>query len=120
MEAIAHAVLDAQIDGLICTNTTIDRSAIADDPVSKETGGLSGRPLLEKSTAVLRGMSQRLGNKIPLIGVGGILSGSDAAEKLDAGATLVQIYTGLVYRGPWLLNECVEEIRRQYGKDDGD
>jgi dihydroorotate dehydrogenase len=120
MDAIARAVLDAQIDGLICTNTTIDRSAIAEDPLSKETGGLSGKPLFAKSTAILRGMAQRLGGKIPLIGVGGVLAGSDAAEKLDAGASLVQIYTGLIYRGPWLLTECVEEIRWQRGDEDGD
>ena len=119
LDAIARAVLDAGIDGLICTNTTLDRSAVADDPQSAELGGLSGKPLFERATAILRGMSQRLDGKIPLIGVGGILSGSDAAEKLDAGAALVQVYTGLVYRGPWLLTECVEEIRRQHGHEDG-
>ncbi|HWG11278.1 MAG TPA: quinone-dependent dihydroorotate dehydrogenase [Rhodanobacteraceae bacterium] len=119
MDAIARAVLDAGIDGLICTNTTLDRTAVADDPQSAEPGGLSGKPLFERATAILRGMSQRLDGKIPLIGVGGILSGSDAAEKLDAGAVLVQLYTGLVYRGPWLLTECVEEIRRQRGHEDG-
>ncbi|MER3546850.1 MAG: quinone-dependent dihydroorotate dehydrogenase [Rhodanobacteraceae bacterium] len=113
MDAIARAALDAQIDGLICTNTTVDRPAIADDPLSKESGGLSGKPLFEKSTAILRGMAQRLSDKIPLVGVGGIVSGCDAAEKLDAGATVTQIYTGLIYRGPWLITECVEEIRRQ-------
>lgn len=118
MDAIARAVIDAGIDGLICTNTTVDRTDVADDPLSNETGGLSGRPLFAKSTAVLRGMSQRLGNKISLIGVGGILDGSDAAEKIEAGATLVQLYSGLVYRGPWLITECVEEIRRQYGAAD--
>ena len=113
MDAIATAVLDAGVDGLICTNTTIDRSAIAGEPLANEAGGLSGRPLFEKSTAILRGMAQRIAGRIPLIGVGGILSGDDAAGKLDAGATLVQIYTGMVYRGPWLLTECVEEIRRR-------
>ena len=117
LDAIASAVLDAGVDGLICTNTTIDRSAIAGDPLADETGGLSGKPLFEKSTAILRGMAQRLGGKIPLVGVGGILSGSDAAEKLDAGATLVQIYSGMIYRGPWLLTECVQEIRRQRNGD---
>jgi dihydroorotate dehydrogenase len=120
MDAIAHAALDAQIDGLICTNTTVDHSGVGDDPLSGESGGLSGRPLFERSTAVLRGMSQRLGGKIPLIGVGGVLTGSDAVEKLDAGASLVQIYSGLIYRGPWLLTECVEEIRRQRGGENGD
>jgi len=113
MDTIVKAVLDAGVDGLICTNTTIDRSAIAGEPLAQEVGGLSGKPLFEKSTAILRGMAQRIGGKVPLIGVGGILTGADAAEKLDAGATLVQIYSGMVYRGPWLLTECVEEIRRQ-------
>jgi dihydroorotate dehydrogenase len=120
MDAIAQAVLDVRIDGLICTNTTIDRSAIAGEPLANEAGGLSGEPLFEKSTAVLRGMAQRIGEKIPLVGVGGVLTGSDAAEKLDAGASLVQVYTGLIYRGPWLLTECVEEIRRQGGNGHGD
>lgn len=115
MDAIARAVLDAGVDGLICTNTTTDRSAIADESLANEAGGLSGKPLFEKSTAILRGMAQRIGGKIPLVGVGGIVSGSDAADKLDAGAALVQIYTGMVYRGPWLITECVEEIRRQAG-----
>jgi len=117
MDAIATAVLDAGVDGLICTNTTIDRSAMAGEPLANEAGGLSGKPLFEKSTAILRGMAQRIAGRIPLIGVGGILSGDDAAGKLDAGATLVQIYTGMVYRGPWLLTECVEEIRRRLDAD---
>jgi dihydroorotate dehydrogenase len=120
MDAIAAAVLDAGVDGLICTNTTIDRSAIAGDPHAGEAGGLSGKPLFELSTEVLRGMARRLENRIPLVGVGGILTGADAAEKLDAGATLVQIYTGMVYRGPWLLTECVEELRRQNESEHGD
>lgn len=115
MDAIAATVLDSAIDGLICTNTTIDRGGVAGAPHANETGGLSGKPLFERSTAILHGMAQRLGGRIPLIGVGGVLSGSDAADKLTAGAQLVQIYSGLIYRGPWLLTECVEEIRRQHG-----
>ncbi|HET6905313.1 MAG TPA: quinone-dependent dihydroorotate dehydrogenase [Rhodanobacteraceae bacterium] len=113
MDAIARAVLDAGVDGLICTNTTIDRSAIAGEPLASEAGGLSGKPLFELSTEVLRGMAQRLDGKIPLIGVGGILSGANAAEKLAAGAVLVQIYTGMVYRGPRLITECVDALRRR-------
>jgi len=80
---------------------------------ANETGGLSGKPLFVPSTEILHGMAQRLGGAIPLVGVGGVLSGSDAADKIEAGAKLVQIYSGLIYRGPWLLTECVEEIRRQ-------
>jgi dihydroorotate dehydrogenase len=113
LDAIAGVLLRTGIDGVICSNTTIDHAAVAGDPHGGEAGGLSGKPLFEHSTAVLAGMHQRLQGRIPLIGVGGILEGSDAAEKLDAGASLVQIYSGLIYRGPHLVAECVNEIRRQ-------
>lgn len=113
LDAIAGVLLRTGIDGVICSNTTVDHAAVADDPHGGETGGLSGKPLFERSTAVLAGMQQRLQGRIPLIGVGGILEGSDAAEKLDAGASLVQLYSGLIYRGPPLIAECVNEIRRQ-------
>jgi dihydroorotate dehydrogenase len=113
MDAIAAAVAGSGIDGLICTNSTIDRTAGTGELHADEAGGLSGRPLFEGSTDVLRGMARRLGDRIPLVGVGGVLSGSDAADKVAAGATLVQIYSGLIFRGPWLLTESVEEIRRQ-------
>src|SRR5690348_64096 len=113
MDAVATAVTGSGIDGLVCTNTTIDRTGVAGELHADEAGGLSGKPLFEPSTEVLRGMARRLGDSIPLIGVGGVLSGSDAAEKIAAGATLVQVYSGLIFRGPWLLTECVEEIRRQ-------
>lgn len=113
LDAIAEVLLAAKVDGVICTNTTIDHSAVADDPNGNETGGLSGRPLFERSTAVLRGMRQRVGDRLDIMGVGGILDGSNAAEKISAGASLVQIYSGMVYRGPALIAECVNEIRRQ-------
>jgi len=111
LDAIAETVRDARIDGLICTNTTTDRSQIRGAPYAEETGGLSGKPLFSKSTAVLRGMAQRLAGAMPVIGVGGILSGADAAGKFAAGASLVQFYSGMVYRGPGLIGECVEAIR---------
>ena len=120
MDAIASALPGSGIDGLICTNTTIDRTGISGAVRANEAGGLSGKPLFEKSTAVLQGMARRLDGRIPLVGVGGILTGSDAADKLSAGAQLVQIYSGLIYRGPWLLTECVEEIRRQHGQAGGE
>ena len=113
LDAIAEVLLDTGIDGLICTNTTIDHASVADDPQSAEMGGLSGKPLFDRATAVLAGMSRRVQGRIPLIGVGGILDGSNAAEKVEAGAALVQIYSGLIYRGPQLVNECVDEMRRQ-------
>jgi dihydroorotate dehydrogenase len=110
---VAATLQDSGIDGLICTNTTIDRTGVAGSAHADEAGGLSGKPLFEPSTEILRGMARRLGEAMPLIGVGGVLTGSDAADKLAAGSRLVQIYSGLIYRGPWLLTECVEEIRRQ-------
>jgi dihydroorotate dehydrogenase len=113
LDAIAEVLLAAKVDGVICTNTTIDRDAVVGDPHASETGGLSGRPLYEKSTAVLRGMSARLQGRVGIVGVGGILEGDDAVGKLNAGASLVQLYSGMVYRGPALIAECVEEIRRQ-------
>jgi dihydroorotate dehydrogenase len=113
LDAIAEVLLRTGIDGVICSNTTIDHASVADDPHGGEPGGLSGKPLYERSTAVLAGMHKRLQGRIPLIGVGGILDGSDAAEKLGAGASLVQVYSGLIYRGPQLVAECVNEIRRQ-------
>jgi len=118
LDAIAEVLLAAGVDGVICSNTTIDHSAVADDPQSTETGGLSGKPLFARSTAVLRGMHARLQGRVGLVGVGGILEGGDAAEKLDAGAALVQIYSGMVYRGPRLIGECVEEIRRQRNENE--
>jgi dihydroorotate dehydrogenase len=111
LDAMAGVLLEARIDGVICTNTTIDRSGVAGDRDAGEAGGLSGKPLFAKSTAVLRGMSARLGAAVPLVGVGGVASGADAAAKVDAGASLVQFYTGMVYRGPGLIGECVEALR---------
>ncbi|HET6553409.1 MAG TPA: quinone-dependent dihydroorotate dehydrogenase [Dyella sp.] len=113
LDAIAEVLLAAKVDGVICTNTTIDHSAVANEPHGNEAGGLSGKPLFARSTAVLRGMRRRVGDKLDIIGVGGIVDGSDAAEKIDAGASLVQIYSGMVFRGPALIAECVDEIRRQ-------
>jgi len=111
LDGVANVLLASGIDGLICTNTTIDRAPVAGLQHADESGGLSGRPLFEKSTAVLRGMAKRLGGRIPLVGVGGIVEGKDAAAKIDAGASLVQFYTGMVYRGPALIGECVDAIR---------
>ena len=113
LDSIASVLLAANVDGVICTNTTIDHSAVASDPQGNEAGGLSGKPLFVRSNQVVRGMRQRLGDRIGIVGVGGILDGSDAVEKMDAGAALVQLYSGLIYRGPALVTECVDEIRRQ-------
>ena len=92
--------------GLIATNTTLSREAVAGLQHAQEAGGLSGRPVFEASNSVIRQLRQHLGNQFPIIGVGGILSASDALEKMKAGADLVQIYTGLIYRGPALVHEA--------------
>jgi len=95
---------------VIATNTTVARDAVKGVRHADETGGLSGRPLRAPATAVIRTLAQALDGALPIIGVGGILSGADAKEKIDAGATLVQIYTGLIYRGPDLVAECARAL----------
>ena len=117
LDGIAAVMLAAKIDGLICTNTTVARDGVENHKNAKEAGGLSGRPLMKRSTAILKAMHDRFGSDIPLVGVGGISSGTDAVAKLRAGASLVQCYTGLVYQGPQLIRECVETIRTaRFGK----
>jgi dihydroorotate dehydrogenase len=111
LDSIADVLLASSIDGLICTNTTIDRSQVAGHRHAGEAGGLSGKPIFSRSTAVLRGMSRRLDGRLPLVGVGGIFSGADASTKVSAGASLVQFYTGMVYQGPGLIGESVAAIR---------
>jgi len=113
IDAAARVLADLQVDGVIATNTTVSRIAIQGARHADEAGGLSGRPLMGSSTMVLRKLRTRLPESIPLVGVGGILSGADAVTKMAAGASLVQCYTGLVYRGPELVHDCVEAIRRR-------
>ena len=113
IDACARVLSDLQVDGVVATNTTIDRLPVEHHKLAREAGGLSGAPLYGKSTAVLRRLRARLSDTIPIVGVGGILSGADAAGKITAGAQLVQFYTGLIYRGPDLVAECVDAIRRR-------
>ena len=107
IRSIADIVRRERMDGVIATNTTVARADVERYRNGVQTGGLSGAPLRERSTRVIRTLAAALGRELPIIGVGGIMSGSDAVEKLDAGATLVQIYTGLIYRGPRLVTECI-------------
>ncbi|HEY8609225.1 MAG TPA: quinone-dependent dihydroorotate dehydrogenase [Noviherbaspirillum sp.] len=109
-KSIASALLRHEIDGVIATNTTISRDAVQGLPHAEETGGLSGAPVFSASTAVVRTLKSEIGDAVPIIGVGGILSGEDAKAKIDAGAQLVQIYTGLIYRGPGLVAECAAAL----------
>ena len=107
---IAKLLVRHRIDGVVATNTTVARDAVRGMKHADEAGGLSGRPLRDQATAVIRTLAKALDGALPIIGVGGILSGPDAKEKIDAGATLVQIYTGLIFRGPDLVAECAQAL----------
>ena len=113
INAAARVLSELEVDGVIATNTTINRDGVEGHPRAAQAGGLSGAPLLAQSTFVLRRLRARLPERIPLIGVGGIQSGADAVAKMAAGASLVQCYSGLIYRGPALVGECVDAIRRR-------
>ena len=110
IQGIAQCLLDNNIDGVIATNTTLARDKVEHLEFGNEQGGLSGAPVTEQSTKVIGLLSQALDKKIPIIGVGGIMSAQDAQEKLDAGASLVQIYTGFIYQGPDLVNDIVDSL----------
>ena len=107
---IADLLMQHQIDGVIATNTTLARDAVKGMKNSDETGGLSGAPVRNQSTVVIQQLSKQLQGALPIIGVGGILSGADAVEKIAAGASLVQIYSGLIYKGPGLVHEICKTL----------
>jgi len=111
LAAIADLALKHRIDGLIATNTTIGRTGVEGHRHAAEAGGLSGRPVFAISTAVLGKLARLLAGRIPLIGVGGILTGADAKAKIDAGASLVQVYTGFIYRGPDVIADARRALR---------
>ena len=111
IDQLATVLNDLRPDGLTATNTTIDHTAVAHRRHGDEAGGLSGAPLRPAADEILARFAERLDPEICLIGVGGIFSGDDAVAKFDAGASLVQFYTGFVYRGPALIGECVEALR---------
>lgn len=110
IQCVAGALRRHKLDGVIATNTTIDRETVKALPHGGEAGGLSGGPLTEKSTAVIRELARSLEGEVPVIGVGGILTGEDAAEKIQAGAALVQIYSGFIYTGPALIRDASRAI----------
>ena len=108
---VADTLIRTGVDGVVATNTTVSREGVKHLPHGMEQGGLSGLPMLDMATETQRLMVQALDGKLPVMGVGGILTGQHAAEKILSGAELVQIYTGFIYRGPKLIAECVEAIR---------
>ncbi len=110
LRSIAETLRRRSIEAVIATNTTTARDAVAGQPHADEAGGLSGAPLADRATAVIEQLADALGGEIPIIGVGGILGADEARRKLRAGARLVQLYTGLIYRGPQLVTECVSAL----------
>lgn len=115
LDDIANAVVETGFEGVIGTNTSISRPSLQ-SASRDEVGGLSGKPLFTLATRTLRELRSRLPQEIVLIGVGGITSGSDAVDKIQAGASLVQFYSGMIYRGPALIAECVEALRALKGR----
>lgn len=116
LETILTAIDAAGVDGLSATNTTVSRQGLSDDPRSAETGGLSGRPLEARATEVVARVRELTGGRLPVIGVGGVEDAAGARRKLAAGASLVQLYTGLVYQGPGLAGEIVRGLSGASGE----
>ncbi len=117
IRALARLVLDLPVDGLILTNTTVSRPDGLPAGFAAETGGLSGRPLFDLSTRVLARFYQLTGGQLPLIGVGGVMSGADAYAKIRAGASLVALYTGIIYGGPSIAGTIKRDLARRLGRD---
>ncbi|HEX4044058.1 MAG TPA: quinone-dependent dihydroorotate dehydrogenase [Gammaproteobacteria bacterium] len=107
---LAAILLEQHIDGVIATNTTTTREGVAEEQIAQESGGLSGKPLQARSTRTIQWLAGQLQGRIPIIGCGGIIDAASAKEKRDAGASLLQIYTGLIYRGPGLVRELVDSL----------
>ena len=119
VDYISQQLLDFEIDGLIATNTTLSRVGVEDLPDGDQAGGLSGRPVSHISTQILQQFSDQLDGKVALIGVGGIDSGANAVKKIEAGADLVQLYSGLIYKGPGLVQSCIQSIGGYYDAMEG-
>ena len=115
IEVIAASLLHHKMDGVVATNTTLSREAVKGLPHAEEAGGLSGAPVLQASNQVIRQLRKALGKDFPIIGVGGVMSAADAVSKIEAGADVVQIYTGLIYKGPDLVKEAALALQR-HGK----
>lgn len=109
---LSRVFLDEGLECLIATNTTIDREVVKGKPFANQAGGLSGAPVTEKSTEVIRAFHSHLGDRVPIIGVGGIMCADDALEKMEAGAKLVQLYTGFIYHGPLLVQNILDKLRK--------
>lgn len=118
LKDICAALLKHGVDGVIATNTTVDRDSIVNSQYRNEAGGLSGKPLTDKSTRILRKLREELADRIPVIAVGGIMTASDAASKFSAGADMVQLYSGFIYAGPALIEDILKEGIRPNSSED--
>ena len=116
IQSIADLLRLHRIDGVIATTTTLSRNGVEGLPNAEQTGGLSGAPVFERSTAVLKKLSAALAGEVPIIGVGGIMNGANAVAKIEAGASLVQLYSGFIYQGPGLIAECAEALAKASAK----
>jgi dihydroorotate dehydrogenase len=112
---VAELLLRHAVDAVIATNTTVARNGVAALPYGNEVGGLSGSPLAARARGALHTLSRALAGAIPIIGVGGIMTGKDALDRISAGASLIQLYTGLIYQGPGLVDECIDALCRSSG-----
>ncbi len=110
---LSNIFLESQLDGLICSNTTTSRAGVEGHPAAAESGGLSGKPLYNRANETLEAFAKNLQGNIPIIGVGGIMSADDAVAKIQAGASLVQLYTGFIYRGPELIYQAAKAIKQR-------
>lgn len=108
---LAHVFQDSQLDGLICTNTTTSRQGVENSPHASQSGGMSGKPLYDRANEALEAFAQELKGSIPIIGVGGITTAEDAVKKIKAGASLVQLYSGFIYKGPHLVQSAARAIK---------
>jgi dihydroorotate dehydrogenase len=111
IQAIAELLIKHKIDAVIATNTTIARDSVSHLPFGNEAGGLSGAPVKHSSDHVIQELHRTLQGQLPIIGVGGIMSGQDAKDKINAGASLVQLYSGLIYKGPKLVSDCAKALK---------
>ncbi|MCP4899542.1 MAG: dihydroorotate dehydrogenase (quinone), partial [bacterium] len=110
LDVALEAILDSGIDGIVATNTTLSRDGVSSALLAEEAGGLSGALLTRRATEIVGTIRRKVGDALPIIAVGGVMTPDDARAKIDAGATLVQVYTGLIYGGPGLVGRLVREI----------
>lgn len=113
---LSRVFLDSQLDGLICSNTTTTRTRVENHPAASQSGGMSGKPLYNRANETLEAFAKDLKGAIPIIGVGGITTAEDAVRKIELGASLVQLYTGFIYKGPNLVKECAQAIKKHFAQ----